>query len=64
MKFGTNLGAADRILRLALGAALIALAVTGVFAPWGYVGAIFVATAFVKFCPLYALVGLKTCRDC
>lgn len=64
MKFETNLGAADRILRFVLGAALIALAVTGVFAPWGYVGAIFVATAFVKFCPLYALVGLKTCKAC
>ena len=64
MKFETNLGSADRMLRLVLGAALIALAVTGVFAPWGYVGAIFVATAFVKFCPLYALVGLKTCKEC
>ncbi|WP_247082243.1 DUF2892 domain-containing protein [Marivita sp. S6314] len=26
--------------------------------------AVFTLTAFVGNCPLYSLVGLKTCRDC
>ncbi len=28
------------------------------------VAAVFVLTAAVGFCPLYSLVGLRTCRDC
>ena len=50
--------------RLALGALLIALAAMGTIGIWGYLGAIFVGTAFVSFCPLYRIVGLKTCKDC
>ena len=60
MKFTTNVGSVDRIIRIVLGLALIALAVTGVFSPWGYIGVILVVTAFLKFCPAYAIVGMKT----
>ncbi len=60
MKFTTNVGSVDRIIRIVLGLALIALAVTGAFSPWGYIGVILVVTAFLKFCPAYAIVGMKT----
>lgn len=59
-----NLANWDRIARLVLGALLIVLAATGTIGIWGYLGLIFVGTAFVSFCPIYRIFGLKTCQDC
>lgn len=59
-----NLANWDRIARLVLGALLIILAVTGTIGVWGYLGVVFVGTAFVKFCPIYKILGVKTCSDC
>lgn len=59
-----NLGTIDRIARLAVGALLIILAATGTIGVWGWVGAVLVATAFMNFCPIYRVLGLKTCQDC
>ncbi|GAB4535291.1 MAG: hypothetical protein Tsb0024_05070 [Ruegeria sp.] len=59
-----NLGQFDRLARLVLGAALIILAAMGTIGIWGYVGVIFVATAFLNFCPIYRVLGIKTCSDC
>ena len=59
-----NLGTIDRIARLVVGALLIILALTGTIGVWGWVGAILVATAFMNFCPIYRVFGLKTCQDC
>ena len=59
-----NLGKMDRVIRLVGGAALIALAATGTIGIWGWLGAVFVATAFLNFCPIYRVFGLKTCSEC
>jgi len=59
-----NLAQYDRLARLALGGLLIALALLGTIGAWGYIGAIFVGTAFVSFCPIYKIFGIKTCQDC
>ena len=59
-----NLGNIDRIARLVLGAILFLLAITGSIGIWGYLGLIFIGTAFVSFCPIYRVLGLKTCQDC
>ncbi len=59
-----NLGQFDRIARFALGAVLIILAVLGTIGVWGYLGVIFVGTAFMNFCPIYKALGIKTCQDC
>lgn len=56
-----NVGGIDRILRIVLGLALIASAVMGVFAPWGYIGAVPLATGLIGWCPVYLPFGLKTC---
>ncbi len=64
MTFTRNLATWDRAARLILGALLIVLAVTGTIGLWGYLGVIFVATAFMNFCPIYRVFGLKTCTDC
>lgn len=66
-----NVGAVDRILRLALGLVLIALPYLTQFELWAnplarfglpIVGLVLVVTAAVKFCPLYRIVGLRTCK--
>lgn len=59
-----NLANWDRMARLALGALLIVLAALGSIGVWGYLGVIFVGTAFVSFCPIYRVFGFKTCQDC
>jgi len=60
MQFTSNVGSIDRVLRLILGAVLIVLALTGTIGLWGWLGAVFVVTAFFKFCPIYAMLGLCT----
>lgn len=66
-----NIGSADRIIRIVAGLALIlapyattlsiyesgALRLASVI-----FGAVLVVTALVRFCPLYRLIGIKTCK--
>ena len=59
--FATNVGAADRILRIVLGLVLIALVFVGPQTQWGWLGLIPLATGLMRTCPLYALLGLNTC---
>ena len=56
-----NVGNFDRVLRIALGLALIGLAVAGTIGPWGYAAVVLLVTGLVAFCPLYKLFGLRTC---
>ncbi len=58
-----NLGKIDRILRFVVGALLVVLAIAGVIGWWGYLGAIFVVTAFINFCPIYGLLKISTKKD-
>lgn len=64
MKLTANLGTTDRILRILLGIVLIGLTLGGQIGAWGWIGLVPLVTAFVKFCPAYALLGLRSCRDC
>lgn len=51
----------DRILRIAAGLALIALAATGTVGVWGWIGVVPLLTGPVGFCPVYPLLGFSTC---
>ena len=55
-----NIGTADRVVRIIAGVGLIALAATGTVGLWGYIGIVPLATAFMRFCPLYVPLGLNT----
>lgn len=56
-----NIGTGDKIFRIVLGLVLIILGV--VFKTWwGAIGVLPLVTSFVSFCPLYALIGVKTIR--
>lgn len=63
MELTTNVGSFDRILRIVIGAALIILTLTGTIGIWGWVGVILLGTAFLKFCPLYRIIGVNTCKN-
>lgn len=56
-----NVGGLDKIARIAVGALLIVLALTGVVGWWGWIGVVPLATGLMGWCPLYPIVGLSTC---
>jgi len=56
-----NVGSIDRILRIVVGLGLISLVFVGPQTPWGWVGIVPLLTAFIGFCPLYTLIGIRTC---
>jgi hypothetical protein len=66
-----NVGSIDRVVRMVLGLVLLIVAFLPAFglaaAPtlqWGagLVGVVLTATALMRFCPLYRLFGLSTCK--
>ena len=66
-----NVGSLDRAIRFVFGVVLIAIAL---FSSWDVfdtaalkygavvVGVVMLATATFRFCPLYTILGVKTCR--
>lgn len=69
----TNVGTIDRILRAALGLALLYLAFfsgvslfTASLFKYGAaaIGIVMLATSTLKMCPLYSIIGIKTCHEC
>ncbi|MDT9600027.1 YgaP family membrane protein [Sphingosinicella rhizophila] len=59
--FRTNEGLADRLLRIVVGLALIAIVFVGPQTPSGWIGLVPLLTGIVGFCPLYRLIGFNTC---
>jgi uncharacterized membrane protein YfcA len=57
-----NVGSADRIIRIVIGIALIAGAVSGQIGVWGWIGIVPLATGIFRFCPAYRLFGANTCE--
>ena len=62
-----NMGSTDRIVRILAAIAFAVLYFTGtVSGTAGLVllilGAVFLLTSFVSFCPLYAPFGISTCK--
>jgi hypothetical protein len=58
-----NVGGIDRVLRIVLGLALIALTLSGTIGAWGWIGLVPLATAAMGFCPLYTVLGFSSCPD-
>ena len=61
-----NLGSIDRILRIVLGITFGVLYFTGVTTGTlgivlAVLGGIFIATSLISWCPIYAVLGIKTC---
>jgi len=56
-----NIGESDRIFRLAGGLAIIIIGVAAT-SWWGLLGVPPVATAVFGYCPVYAALGINTCK--
>lgn len=57
-----NIGNLDAILRALVGLALLSLVFVGPQTYWGLIGIVPLVTAGMRFCPLYRLFGIRTCR--
>ncbi len=62
-----NMGSIDRVIRIVVVAALVALYFTDTISGlWGTVAlvaaGIFTLTSLTGFCPIYAIFGVKTCK--
>lgn len=56
-----NVGQTERALRIIIGVVILGL---GLYFQnwWGLVGLIPLATGFIRFCPLYRLLGINSCK--
>ncbi|MCM8613052.1 DUF2892 domain-containing protein [Accumulibacter sp.] len=57
----TNVGGIDKVLRIAVGIALIAMAALGMIGAWGWIGVVPLLTGIFGVCPAYTLLGMNTC---
>ncbi|PRY76313.1 Protein of unknown function (DUF2892) [Yoonia maritima] len=66
-----NVGTRDRLVRLVIGAVLLAAPFVTNFALFTnttvttisvVVGIVLLATSAIRFCPLYSIFGLRTCQ--
>lgn len=60
--FKSNVGGIDKVLRIVLGAVLIALVFVGPKTAWGWIGVVPLVTGLFGTCPLYTLLGIRTCK--
>ena len=62
----TNVGAVDRIVRIIIGVALIALAAGYIpgYSPqyWAWIGLVPLLTGVAGYCPVYTVLGMSTCK--
>lgn len=56
-----NVGSTERLLRIIVGVVIIGL---GLYLQswWGVVGIIPLLTGLFRFCPLYKMLGMNTCK--
>jgi len=56
-----NEGTIDRVIRVVLGLGLLSLTIIGPHTWFGLIGIVPLLTGAVGFCPLYGVLGLRTC---
>jgi hypothetical protein len=59
--FEINEGTADRAVRFLVGAGVLSLVFIGPKTPWGWVGLVPLLTSLFGWCPLYTVLGIRTC---
>lgn len=59
-----NVGSADKVVRVLVGLGLLSLVfvLQGNMRWLGLIGLVPLGTALMGFCPLYAMIGIKTCK--
>lgn len=57
-----NEGNLDRTLRIILGIGVLSMAFVGPKSPWAYIGVVPLLTGALGWCPIYTILGFKTCK--
>lgn len=58
-----NEGTIDRTIRILAGLVLLALVFVGPQTPFGWIGLVPLLTGIVGMCPVYGILGIRTCRS-
>lgn len=61
--FCRNVGKTERIIRVLVGLALLALVFVGPQTPWGWIGLVPLITGLVGWCGIYTLLGKRSCKS-
>ena len=56
-----NEGKVDRAIRVVIGLALLALIVVGPKTWFGIIGLVPLITGLAGYCPIYTIIGVRTC---
>ncbi|MGD9387363.1 MAG: DUF2892 domain-containing protein [Gammaproteobacteria bacterium] len=56
-----NEGTVDRALRIIAGLGILSLVFVGPQTPWGWLGLVPLATGLLGVCPVYSVLGIRTC---
>lgn len=56
-----NEGTIDRALRVIAGLGILSLVFVGPQTPWGWLGLVPLVTGLVGVCPVYSVLGIRTC---
>lgn len=56
-----NEGTFDRALRVIVGLALLSLVFVGPQTLWGLIGLVPLITGLIGICPVYSMLGIRTC---
>lgn len=57
-----NIGWTDHLARILVGLMLMGLADEGLIGSWGWFGVILLITGALRYCPIYSLLGMNTCK--
>lgn len=57
-----NIGTTDMVIRFIVGLFLLSLIFWGPKTLWGLVGFVPILAGAIRFCPLYPLLGINTCK--
>lgn len=58
-----NVGTVDRVIRIVLGLALIAMVFVGPKSAWGWIGIVPLLTGIMSWCGLYQALGIRTSKS-
>lgn len=56
-----NEGVLDRVLRVLVGLGILSLVFVGAQTPWAWFGLVPLLTGIVGVCPIYSVLGIRTC---
>lgn len=57
-----NVGSADRVVRILIGALLLGAHFAGYIGAWGWLGVVPLLTGIFRICPAYLPFGISTCK--